>query len=109
MAEVMDSSSGVTRARSTQIEREAKNTLLDNVMNLLDVGELFGNPDLGDEYRSAIHTNVPTLFISGALDNNTPPFQADEVRKHFKQSSSHRRKCRPRGYADQSAGPASDR
>jgi pimeloyl-ACP methyl ester carboxylesterase len=30
---------------------------------------------------------VPTLFVSGTFDNNTPPFQADEVRKHFKQST----------------------
>lgn len=29
---------------------------------------------------------LPTLFISGTLDNNTPPFQADEVRKFFKNS-----------------------
>ena len=31
--------------------------------------------------------NVATLFISGTLDNNTPPFQADEVRKTFKTST----------------------
>lgn len=86
MTEVMDSSSGASRARKARIEREAKNTLLGNVMNLLDVGDLFGNPDLGDGYRSPIHTNVPTLFVSGTLDNNTPPFQAEEVRRHFKQS-----------------------
>ena len=43
--------------------------------------------DLGDEFRSAIHTGVPTLFFSGELDNNTQPFQADEVRKTFKEST----------------------
>lgn len=86
MMGVMDSSSGATRDRIAQIKREARNTLLGNVMNFLDVGDIFGNPDLGDEYRSAIRTSVPTLFISGTLDNNTPPFQADEVRKFFKNS-----------------------
>jgi pimeloyl-ACP methyl ester carboxylesterase len=35
----------------------------------------------------AIKTNVPTLFVSGTLDNNTQPFQADEVRKTFKTST----------------------
>jgi pimeloyl-ACP methyl ester carboxylesterase len=84
---VMDSASGVTRARQAQIEREAKPLLLGNVMNFLDVGEVFGNPDLGDEFRSPIHTRVPTLFISGTLDNSTPPFQADEVRRYFKHST----------------------
>ena len=34
-----------------------------------------------------IRTNVPTLFISGSLDNNTPPFQADEVRRTFRSST----------------------
>ena len=87
MMEVMDSSSGATRERQAQIEREGKTSLLANVMNFLDVGEVFGNPDLGDEFRSSIRTNVPTLFVSGTLDNNTPPFQADEVRKHFKRSA----------------------
>lgn len=56
-------------------------------MNFLDVGEVFGNPDLGDEFRSPIHTDVKTLFISGTLDNNTPPFQAEEVRKYFTHST----------------------
>jgi pimeloyl-ACP methyl ester carboxylesterase len=83
---VMDSAPGATRDRIAQIKREAKNTLLGNVMNFLDVADVFGNPDLGDEFRSAIHTNVPTLFFSGTLDNSCPPFQADEVRKYFKNS-----------------------
>lgn len=86
MMEVMDSSSGATRERIAQMKREAGNALLENVMNFLDVDDVFGNPDLGDEFRSTIHTNVPTLFISGTLDNNTPPFQADEVRKYFRNS-----------------------
>jgi len=84
MMEVMDASSGATRERRAQIRREAKDALLDNVMNFLDIGEVFGDPDLGDAYRSPIRTSVPTLFISGSLDNNTPPEQADEVRRHFK-------------------------
>src|SRR6185436_20896198 len=70
-----------------QMKREARKALLGNVMNFLDVGEVFGNPDLGDEFRSPIRTRVPTLFISGTLDNSTPPFQADEVRRYFKQST----------------------
>ncbi|HEV8484593.1 MAG TPA: alpha/beta fold hydrolase [Blastocatellia bacterium] len=86
MMEVMDSSSGATRDRIAQIKREARNALLGNVMNFLDVGDVFGNPDLGDEYRSPIHTSVPTLFFSGTLDSSCPPFQADEVRKYFRNS-----------------------
>jgi pimeloyl-ACP methyl ester carboxylesterase len=86
MREVMDSSSGATRERIARIKREARNTLLGNIMNFLDVGEAFGNPDLGDEFRSDIHTTVPTLFFSGTLDNSCPPFQVDEVRRYFQNS-----------------------
>ncbi|HWP43065.1 MAG TPA: alpha/beta hydrolase, partial [Blastocatellia bacterium] len=88
MSLVMDASSGATRDRHERILAESKDALLDNAMNFPfpEIGEVFGNPDLGDAYRSPIVTEVPTLFISGEYDNNTPPFQADEVRKGFKQS-----------------------
>jgi pimeloyl-ACP methyl ester carboxylesterase len=89
MSFVMDASSGATRARDAQIARQAKTALLGDTMNFPfpEVGAVFGNPDLGDKFRSPIKTDVQTLFISGALDNNTPPFQADEVRKTFKRST----------------------
>lgn len=89
MQMVMDASSGATRARDEQSAREAETALLGDAMNspFPAIGVLFGNPDLGDKYRAEIHTSVPTLFISGTLDNNTPPAQADEVRRTFKQST----------------------
>src|SRR5262245_8761820 len=89
MTLVMDASSGATRERDVRIAREAKTSLLGDVMNFPfpAIGEVFGNPDLGDKFRSPIQADVPTLFISGSLDNNTPPFQADETRRRFKQSA----------------------
>ena len=89
MTLVMDISSGVTKARKQQIQKEAKTALLGDIVNfpLSEMGHVFGNPDLGDVYRSQIKTDVPTLFVSGVLDNNTQPFQADEVRKTFKNST----------------------
>jgi len=89
MTIVMDASSGTSKARIAKIEQEAKTALLGAMVNFPFPGidEAVGSPDLGDKYRSPIHTSVPTLFISGTLDNNTPPFQADEVRKMFRQST----------------------
>lgn len=89
MTQLMDASSGATKARDAQIAREAKLALLGDAMNFPypELGAVFGNPDLGDEYRSPLRTAVPTLFISGTLDNNTPPFQADEVRRTFRRST----------------------
>ena len=89
MTLVMDISSGVSKARKRQIQNEAKTTLLGDIVNfpLSEMGDVFGYPDLGNVYRSPIKTAVPTLFVSGVLDNNTQPFQADEVRKTFKNST----------------------
>jgi len=89
MTVVMDASSGTSKARTAKIEAEAKTALLGHMVNFPFPGidEAVGNPDLGDKYRSPIHTSVPTLFVSGTLDNNTPPFQADEVRKTFRTST----------------------
>lgn len=89
MTLVMDISSGVSKARRQQIQKEARTTMLGDIVNfpISEMGDVFGNPDLGDEFRSQIRTDVPTLFVSGVLDNNTQPFQADEVRKKFKTST----------------------
>jgi pimeloyl-ACP methyl ester carboxylesterase len=89
MTLVMDISSGVSKARKKQIQKEASTALLGDIVNfpISDMGDVFGNPDLGDAFRAPLKTDVPTLFFSGVLDNNTQPFQADEVRKTFKTST----------------------
>jgi len=89
MTLAMDISSGASKTRKERIAKEAKTALLGDIMNfpLSEMGDVLGNPDLGDAYRSPVKTNVPTLFVSGTLDNNTQPFQADEVRKTFKSST----------------------
>ena len=89
MTLVMDISSGVSKARQKQIQKEAATAMLGDIVNfpISQMGDVFGNPDLGDEFRSQIKTDVATLFVSGVLDNNTQPFQANEVRKSFKQST----------------------
>ena len=89
MTVYMDAASGVSAARQKQIAKEAKTALLGDMVNF-PVPELratLGNVDLGDEFRSPIKTTVATLFISGTLDNNTPPSQADEVRRSFSRST----------------------
>ena len=87
MTLMMDTSSGATKKRRQQIEKEAKTALLGDMVNFFSAGGALGKPDLGDKYRSPINTDVPTLFFSGTFDNNTPPFQAEEVRKGFKTST----------------------
>lgn len=88
MTFMMDCYSGISPERSKQVAKEAKTTLLGNVMNFpfMDVCEAWGNPDLGEAFRAPVKTKVPTLFISGTLDVRTPPSNAEEVRKGFQTS-----------------------
>jgi pimeloyl-ACP methyl ester carboxylesterase len=85
MTVMTDGASGTSKGRKAQIEREAKTALMGDTVNFpsFAIEGVTEGIDLGDEYRRPIRTSVPTLFVSGALDNNTPPFQADEIRKFF--------------------------
>jgi len=45
-----------------------------------------GNPDLGPEFRSPVWSTVPTLFLSGSMDSETPPPNAENIRWGFPDS-----------------------
>ena len=87
MSKTMDMASGATADRVHRIEKENQKSPFKNMTNA-DYSEI-GWPryDLGDDYRSPLHSNVRTLFMSGTLDFNTPPHQAEEVRWGFPNSS----------------------
>lgn len=89
MTYMMDCASGQTAARREQIAREGKGTLLEDLFNFPfpDVCEEWKAPDLGDEFRSPLKSNVPALFISGTLDARTPVSNAEEYRKGFADST----------------------
>lgn len=89
MSYMMDCASGLSKERRAIITREARTTLLADVMDFPhpDVCTAWGSPDAGAAFRSAAKSNVPTLFISGTLDVRTPPSNAEEVRKGFPNSS----------------------
>lgn len=85
MSIAMDCASGASPERGAMVQREALEALFGNAMNYY-TGEICaasGATDLGAEYRSRIWSAVPTLFISGTLDAQTPPHQAEEVRWGF--------------------------
>ncbi len=89
MTVMVDGASGATEARRKQIEREAKTSIMSDIVNFPSffVPGISEGTDLGDEFRGPVRTSVPTLFVSGELDNNTQPFQAEEIRKTFKTST----------------------
>jgi len=69
MSYMMDCASGETTARRERIAREAKGTLLEDLFNFPfpDICEEWKAPDLGDEFRAPVRSDVPVLFISGTL------------------------------------------
>jgi pimeloyl-ACP methyl ester carboxylesterase len=82
-ASLMDCASGVSKERQEQIRREAGEPLLGDAINFPfpEICDVWGNPDLGDSYRSQVNSSVPTLLISGTLDGFTPVNNAVEVAK----------------------------
>ncbi|MGH9768430.1 MAG: alpha/beta hydrolase [Blastocatellia bacterium] len=85
MSFMMDCYSGMAPERRRQIAREAKETLLGDIMDFpfLDVCDAWGSPDLGEDFRKPVRSTVPALFISGTLDVRTPVSNAEEVRQGF--------------------------
>jgi hypothetical protein len=51
-----------------------------------EVAQALGVGDLGDGFRAPVRSAVPALFVSGTLDANTPPEQAEAVRTGFANS-----------------------
>jgi len=89
MSYMMDCASGQTAARRERIASEAKTTLLEDFSNFPfpDVCEEWKAPDLGDQFRSPVTSNVPALFISGTLDARTPISNGEEYRAGFANST----------------------
>jgi pimeloyl-ACP methyl ester carboxylesterase len=84
MHNLMDHASGVSPERLARIKKETPESILGDVMNFPDLDtKIWGNADLGAAYRSPLIASTRTLFISGTLDSNTPPYQAEEVRWGF--------------------------
>lgn len=70
----MDVASGIGAARLAQVEREAKTALLGLFLNY-PMPQLAGalGLDLGDDFRRAPQSAIPTLLLTGTLDGRTYP------------------------------------
>lgn len=86
MSATMDKASGAAESRMMRIREDKAKSLFRYVVNpRLDLD--WPSPDLGETFRAPLVTNVRTLFLSGTLDFNTPPHQAEEVRWGYANSS----------------------
>jgi pimeloyl-ACP methyl ester carboxylesterase len=88
MSYMMDCASGISAERRQQVMREARTSLLEDLMDFPfpDVCNSWGNPDAGAAFRTPVSARLPTLFISGTFDVRTPPTNAEEVRQGFSNS-----------------------
>jgi pimeloyl-ACP methyl ester carboxylesterase len=89
MSTLMDAASGVSDERRARIAREMQASRFGAVVNWGEEQQVrfTGAPDLGPMFRAPVVSDVPTLFLSGTLDFNAPPFQAEEVRWGFSNSA----------------------
>ena len=110
MSLAMDCASWVSPEREALIRAEARESLFGNVAN--DLYDLLC-PVLGrefrldDAFREPVVSDVPTLLVSGTLDLNTPPFQAEEVR--WSLSRAHHLVVENAGHEDLLTNPAVQR
>lgn len=81
MKYMMDLASYASPARLGQIRAQADSALLGNAMNfpLMDLREAWPHTDLGEDYRAAVHSDIPTLILAGDLDVRTPVENAHDI------------------------------
>jgi pimeloyl-ACP methyl ester carboxylesterase len=86
---MIDCSSGVSRERAAVVARQSPATLLGDMVDfpLPGICTAWGNPDLGDEFRTQVRSQVPVLLISGTLDGRCPVSNAEAVRTGFPNST----------------------
>ncbi|WP_338766253.1 alpha/beta fold hydrolase [Bernardetia sp. ABR2-2B] len=87
MSMMTDKASGATAYRNEKIKHELEESMFANIFKETESkNDKELNIDLGDEFRSPFASDIPVLFLSGTLDFNTPPYQAEEVRWGFPNS-----------------------
>ncbi len=88
MSLAMDCASGGSPELYARLAREDETSLLGNVQNFPfdHACSGLGVPDLGDEFRSTLTSDIPILFIAGDLDARTPIANAEALRPGFPNS-----------------------
>lgn len=88
MANAVDCSVGWTAERLSQAQRENPQALFSNINLQWTAGvcKAIGVSE-SNSTSPRLWSAIPALFVSGTLDTNTPPFQAEEVRWGFPNSA----------------------
>lgn len=86
MGAVMDCASWASPERLATIRRQKTRSLLGTASDfpLPDWCRAWRVAPLSAAFRELVRSDVPTLFIAGDLDGQTPPANADKVRRGFR-------------------------
>ncbi len=81
----MNISSWGNQCRLARIEKEAEQSLFKNVINFpfYSFRDIWPLAQVDFNFTEPVTSNVRTLLLSGELDHNTPPFQAEQVKWGF--------------------------
>jgi pimeloyl-ACP methyl ester carboxylesterase len=73
MSLAMDAASGISEKRWSQVQKQAKTSLVGRTTNFPfpDINAVLPVTDLGNDFRQELHSDIPTLFVSGTLDGRT--------------------------------------
>jgi pimeloyl-ACP methyl ester carboxylesterase len=85
MNQMVDGSDRWSEARLARVMREKARSRFTDVVNVFypECVEPWPAPVLPDDHLDPVRSDVPTLFLSGDLDWNTPPSQAEEAARGF--------------------------
>lgn len=89
MSQLMDGASGASPERWAMIKTQAKQSQFGAMANTgwPELYEVLEVEDLGEEFRAPLISPVRILMLSGSLDWNTPPYQAERLRFGLPNSS----------------------
>ncbi|WP_372770894.1 alpha/beta fold hydrolase [Pseudoalteromonas sp.] len=75
MSLAMDVASGISNERLARVRAEAASSLLGEALNfpMPALALIDKKLDLGDDFRTPLKSNVPTLLLTGSLDGRTYP------------------------------------
>lgn len=89
MPQLMDLSSGISAARLTQVEAQARTAVLGDSGNfpMPQVRDVAPELVLGDDFRAPLETDIPALLVMGTMDGRTPVESQRELLPQFRRAT----------------------
>lgn len=85
MSVMTDAASGASQRRMSKIKRQRSESKFGPASNFPfpEIVEVWDPPALDKDFRTPVRSDIPALLLSGSLDWNAPPHQAEEIVRGF--------------------------